>query len=125
MTVRIDFQRTCLFVFCCAEVSLFTEMDVANIKMRNSSLSFNPWLHYSTNKLCSKSDVMIIRIFRTIETHIIFNLQLHFDSKSLFSFLFFLPGSQIKARTGGRVYEVFCDVRQVCHPLEISTNYVV
>ena len=38
-------------------------MDVANIKMRNSSLSFNPWLHYSTNKLCSKSDVMIIRTF--------------------------------------------------------------
>ena len=39
--------------------------------------------------------------------------------------LFFLPGSQIKARTGGRVYEVFCDVRQLSHPLEISTNYVL
>ena len=39
--------------------------------------------------------------------------------------LFFLPGSQIKARTGGRVYEVFSDVRQLSHPLEISTNYVL
>ena len=64
-----------------------------------------------------------LNFFKTIETYIIFNLQLHFDNKSLFSLLFFLPGSQIKARTGGRVYEVFCDVRQLCHPLEISTKY--
>lgn len=126
MTLRIDFQSKCLFVFCWAEVSLFTEMDIADIKMINYSLSFNPWLQYLTNKLCSKSNVMIIRIFfNTIETYIIFNLQLHFDNKSLFSLLFFLPGSQIKTRTGGRVYEVFCDVRQLCHPLETSKNYVL
>ena len=100
--------------YCYAEVSLFTEMDITNLKMRNYSLSFNPWLHYLTNKLCSKSNIMIIRIFfKTIETHY-FQLHLCYDNKSLFSlFVFFLPGSQIEARTGGRVYGFFCDVRQL------------
>ena len=73
LTVRIDFQSTCLFIFCCAQVSLFTEMDIANIKMRNYSLSFNPWLQYLTNKLCSKRNVMIIRIFLRLLRHALFS----------------------------------------------------
>lgn len=74
LTVRIDFQSTCLLiVFCCAQVSLFTEMDIANIKMRNYSLSFNPWLQYLTNKLCSKRNVMIIRIFLRLLRHTLFS----------------------------------------------------
>ena len=110
----------------CSSFTVYRNGYNANIKTRNISLSFNPWLQYLTNKLCSKRNVMIIRIFLRLLRHTLFSTYSYtLIIKVCFHCFSFYQEAKLKQEQEVGFMRFFCDVRQLSHPLEISTNYVL